>query len=103
MAKNQEYAEQLGSAWALHRKGQNEAAIHEFSGLLQTSANNIDALYGLGLSQRSSGQLEAAQTTFERCLTQVNEALAAHPGEDRYEMLQKMTRQRIDELKNGKS
>ncbi len=103
MAKNQEYAEQLGRAWALHRQGQNDSAIHEFSGLLQTSANNIDALYGLALAQRSSGQTEAAQTTFERCLAQINEALTTHPNEDRYEMLEKMTRQRLDELKSGKS
>lgn len=103
MAKNQEYAEQLGRSWGLHRQGQNDAAIHEFSGLLQTSANNIDALYGLGLAQRSSGQLEAALASFERCLIQITEAREAHPREDRYQMLQKMTRQRIDELKNHKS
>jgi hypothetical protein len=101
MAKNQEYAEQLGRAWGLHRQGQNDAAIREFSGLLQTATNNIDALYGLGLSQRSAGQLEAAQATFERCLVQIGDTLQTHPGEDRYEMLQKMVRQRIDELKNG--
>lgn len=103
MAKNQDYAEQLGRAWALHRKGQNDEAIHEFSGLLQTSANNMDALYGLGLSQRSSGQLEAALVTFERCYAQVSEALATHPHEDRYQMLDTMTQQRIDELKQGKN
>ncbi|MFN8448577.1 MAG: tetratricopeptide repeat protein [Anaerolineae bacterium] len=103
MAKNQEYAEQLGRAWALHRQGQNDAAIHEFSSLLQTSANNVDALYGLALAQRSGGQIEAAQVTFERCLTQIGEAIQSHPREDRYQMLQKMTRQRIDELKDGKS
>ena len=38
MAKNQENAEQLGSAWALHRKGQNEEAIREFSALLLQSS-----------------------------------------------------------------
>jgi Tfp pilus assembly protein PilF len=103
MAKNQEFAEQLGRAWALHRQGQNDAAIHEFSGMLQTSANNVDALYGLALSQRSGGQLEAAQLTFERCLAQVVEAIQAHPSEDRYQMLLKMTQQRVDEMKAGKS
>jgi hypothetical protein len=103
MAKNQEYAEQLGRAWGLHRQGQNDTAIHEFSGLLQTSANNVDALYGLALSQRSAGQVEVALATFERCLIQIGEARQAHPREDRYQMLHKMTRQRIDELKNHKS
>lgn len=99
MAKNQEYAEQLGRAWALHRQGQNDAAAGEFSALLQSSANNMDALYGLGLSQRSAGQIQAAQSSFEKCLAQVEGALAEHPEEDRYQMLQKMTSQRLGELK----
>ena len=99
MAKNQENAQQLGSAWALHRKGQNEEAIREFTALLRQSANSIDALYGIGLSQRSAGHAEAAQESFATCLKQIESALAEHPNEDRYEMLQKMTRQRLDELK----
>ena len=103
MAKNQEYAEQLGRAWALHRKGQNDGAITEFNSLLQLSANNIDALYGLGLAQRSGHQLEAAQATFEKCLAQIDALNKSQPREDRYQMLQKMARQRLDELKDGKS
>lgn len=99
MAKNQENAEQLGRAWALHRKGQNDDAAREFNALLLQSANNIDALYGLALSQRSAGKTEAAQEAFSTCLAQIESALAAHPNEDRYEMLQKMTHQRLDELK----
>ncbi len=103
MARNQDYAEQLGRAWAEHRQGQNDAAIRDFSGMLQTVTDNMDALYGMGLAQRSVGQLEAAQASFERCLTQVNEALEAHPHEDRYQMLQRMTKQRLDELKDNQS
>src|SRR4051812_5888141 len=99
MAKNQEYAQQLGSAWALHRKGQNDDAIREFNELLQLSANNMDALYGLGLSQRSSGKIEAAQESFENCLSAINAALLEHPREDRYQMLNRMANQRLDEVK----
>ncbi|MEO8396110.1 MAG: hypothetical protein ABI700_24160 [Chloroflexota bacterium] len=99
MAKNQEYAQQLGSAWALHRKGQNDDAIREFNGLLQLSANNLDALYGLGLSQRSSGKLEAAQESFQKCLTGVDAAIQENPREDRFQMLDRMARQRLDEVK----
>ncbi len=95
---NQEYAEQLARAWALHRQGQNEGAIREFSSLLQTSPNHIDALYGLGLAQRSAGQIETAQATFERCIAQIAAALAEHPSEDRYEMLQKLANQRLAEI-----
>ena len=100
MAKNQEYAEQLGRAWALHRKGQNDDAIREFSGLLELSANNMDALYGLGLAQRSAGKLEAAQDSFAKCAAQVSAALQEHPKEDRYQMLTRMVKQRLDELKD---
>ncbi len=100
MAKNREHGEQLGSAWALHRKGQNDEAVREFSALLQMSANNIDALYGIGLAQRSGGHHAAAEEAFATCLRQIEGVLAEHPNEDRYEMLQKMTRQRLDELKD---
>ena len=99
MAKNQDYAQQLGSAWALHRKGQNDDAIREFSSLLQLSANNMDALYGLGLAQRSSGKLDDARTSFSRCVEAIGTALKEQPREDRYQMLNRMAKQRLDELK----
>jgi len=100
MAKNNhEYAEQFGRAWALHRQGQNDAAIKEYDALLKTSADNMDAYYGRGLAERSNGQIEAARTSFEKCLAQVNIALEGAPDEDRYQMLQRMTNQRINELK----
>ncbi len=95
---NQEYAQQLASAWSLHRQGQNEGAIREFSTLVQSSTDTIDALYGLGLAQRSAGQIEAAQATLERCLAQIVAALKEHPTEDRYEMLQKLASQRLAEI-----
>ncbi len=99
MANNQDYAKELGSAWALHRKGQNDEAIGEFNKLLQLSANNIDGMYGLGLAQRSAGSTEAARATFEKCIATIKTALAEHPGEDRYEMLSRMAKQRLDEVK----
>ncbi len=103
MAKNQDYAQQLGRAWQLHRQGQNDDAIREFNGMLKLSTNNPDALYGLGLAQRSNHQLEVAQSTFQQCLTELDGLVAANPHEDRYQMLLKMAKQRIDELQNEKS
>ena len=99
MAKNQDFAEQLGRAWALHRQGQNDAAVKEFDALLQLSADNMDALYGRGLAERGVGQIEAARASFEKCLGRINVALETSPDEDRYQMLQKMTSQRLSELK----
>jgi tetratricopeptide (TPR) repeat protein len=93
-----DYAVQLGRAWALHREGRNELAIDEFNQLLREAPNHIDALYGLALAQRGTHMHDAARQTFERCLTLVNEALEQHPGEDRYEMLQRLIQQRLAEL-----
>lgn len=100
MAKNNhEYAEQFGRAWALHRQGQNDAAIKEFDALLQTSEDNIDAYYGRGLAERSSGRIEAARGSFEKCLEQIGIALESAPDEDRFQMLQRMAAQRLNESK----
>jgi tetratricopeptide (TPR) repeat protein len=100
---NQDYADHLARAWSLHRQGQHDAAVHEFQSLLELSRNNMDALYGLGLAQRSTGQIEAAHETFEKCLEHIDAALREQPGEDRYEMLEKMIKQRLAELKGGKN
>lgn len=95
---NSDYAVQLGRAWALHREGQNELAIDEFNQILRESRHHIDALYGLALAQRGAHMHDAARQTFEQCLVLVNEALEQHPGEDRYEMLQRFVQQRLAEL-----
>jgi tetratricopeptide (TPR) repeat protein len=95
---SQDYAEQFARAWSLHRQGKNDDAIREFNALLQQSANNIDALYGLGLAQRSVGQAETAKATFERCLAQLDSATDSKSAEDRYQMLVRMVGQRISEL-----
>ena len=102
MAKNQEFAAEIGNAWALHRKGQNEDAIRAFQGILETSGSNTvktDVLYGLGLAQRSAGHTEAALESFQRCMMEVNGSRETFPREDRHLMLQRMTKQRLDELK----
>jgi tetratricopeptide (TPR) repeat protein len=95
---NSDYAVQLGRAWALHREGRHDMAIDEFSHVLREAPNHIDALYGLALAQRGSHMYDAAKQTFERSLELVNEALEQHPGEDRYEMLQRFIQQRLAEL-----
>jgi tetratricopeptide (TPR) repeat protein len=97
MAKT-DYSAQLGRAWALHREQKNEAAIDEFNQLLRESPEQIDALYGLALSQRAAHLYDAAKQSFERCLTYVNRALEQNPGEDRYEMLQRFIHQRLEEM-----
>jgi Tfp pilus assembly protein PilF len=97
MAHN-DYAVQLGRAWALHREGQNELAMDEYNQLLRETPTHIDALYGLALAQRSAHMTDSAKQTFERCLNLVNEALDQSPGENRYEMLQRLIHQRLAEI-----
>ncbi|MDX2160769.1 MAG: tetratricopeptide repeat protein [bacterium] len=101
MAVNKDIAAQLGRAWGNHRQGNNEAAISEFRAILAEVRDNADALYGLGLAQRAAGKTTDAAETFQRVLTIVLEALNNHPGEDRYEMLERMIKQRLGELDGG--
>ncbi len=95
---NQDYSEQLARAWSLHRQGKHDDAIREFNTLLQQSPNNVDALYGRGLAQRTVGQAEAAKATFELCLSQLDSTADNKTAEDRYQMLLRMVNQRISEL-----
>jgi tetratricopeptide (TPR) repeat protein len=97
MATN-EYAEKLGHAWTLHRTNHNEQAIDEFNQIVRGASEDIDALYGLALSQRTEHLPDAAKQSFERCLALVNQALAENPGRDRYQMLQRFIHQRLAEM-----
>ena len=97
MAK-EDYAELLGTAWAAHRLGNQDAAITSFQQILKSSPNQIDALYGLGLAQRNIGQWEAAAASFKKCGELVDNVLAENPHEDRYMMLKRMVSQRLSEM-----
>lgn len=96
-----EFGEKIGSAWARHRQGSQDNAIADFAALLRQEPGSIDALYGMGLAQRSAGQKDAAIKTFQECLTLVNRGLADAPGDDKYEILQRMVSQRLAELGIG--
>lgn len=101
MAADQQFAIQLGRAWAQHRENNHAAAIAEFKTILGQSSENIDALYGLGLALRAHGQRADAISTFQSAFALVMLALQENPGEDRYEMLQRMIAQRLNELDAG--
>lgn len=100
MAQN-EIAEKVGAAWGLLRQGNYDGAIAQFTALIRQEPNQIDAMYGLGLAQRSSGLKDAAVKTFEDCRATVNRALAENPGDDKFEILQRMVSQRLSELGVG--
>jgi Tfp pilus assembly protein PilF len=94
------YADQLGQAWAALRQNKPRDAATGFEQILKADSNHIDAIYGLGLAHRESGQIETARTTFQKAAELVHTALAAQPGEDRFEMLQRMVQQRLNELRH---
>jgi tetratricopeptide (TPR) repeat protein len=97
---NESVATQIGQAWRSHREGNNEAAIEQFGRILRTTPDSIDANYGLGLANRALGNHAAATEAFQRALDMTDRAEAtSQEDRDRYMMLSRMTRQRLEEVK----
>lgn len=95
-----QYAAQIGQAWANLRQGNAANAASEFEQILKSAPNHIDALYGLGLTRAAQGQNQSAETTFQQCLELVEKERAAGFN-DRWEMLQRMLKQRIKAIKSA--
>ncbi len=117
MSSNPINTTNVSNAWRYQREHQAPTAVTEFQKILKQDENNIDALYGLGLALRDSGNTEGAITNFQHCLELVEAAAIARrptttgeeehraantPDDDRYMMLARMLKQRLSELKAGK-
>lgn len=114
---NESIAMRIGRAWRHQREGNADAAIQEFEKILQQEPDNIDANYGMGLSQRAAGQPQAATEYFQHALEIVDkndtagrnareaaandfqtERIKPNTAEDdRYMMLTRMLKQRLAE------
>lgn len=93
-------AAQIGQAWRTHREGNNEAAINEFGRILRSAPDSIDANYGLGLAHKAAGNQSAAREAFQRALDLAGQVEPADQEErDRYMMMSRMIKQRLEELK----
>lgn len=94
------FKKQIGDAWRAHRQGQHETALNIFRQVLSQDSDNVDALYGLGLVQKTSGDAANARETFsklqELLKTLQAEEDAGSPG--RYYMLNNMVRQQLRQL-----
>lgn len=114
MSNQNSTAERVGQAWHHHREGRNDASIAEFEAILKQHPRDIDALYGLGLAQKSAGRQEAAVEAFKHALQLVEETRAIHlssrresetsiktPEDDRFTILIRMVQQRLAELGSG--
>lgn len=106
-------AEKIGQAWRMHRDNDNDSAIRMFNDILATHPESVDALYGLGLSYKASGENADAARVFEQALGITESALSAviqtshaeghqHGNnletnfDDRYMMLSRMLKQRLE-------
>jgi tetratricopeptide (TPR) repeat protein len=114
MSSNPSNTSAVTNAWRLQREHQASSAVSEYEKILSQDANNIDALYGIGLALRDSGKKQEAITQFQKVLELVDSAaltrrpvstvedeirIANTPEDDRYMMLSRMIKQRLSELK----
>jgi tetratricopeptide (TPR) repeat protein len=95
----QELAHQLGAAWALLRQNKTQDALASFDVILAAHPTLIDGLYGIGLAQAIAKQYDKAAASFEKCRQMSARELELHPGNDRYEMLDRMCGQRVTDVK----
>ncbi len=108
-------AEKIGRAWRLHRDGANQGAIQLFEEVIAASPESVDAHYGMGLAHKSLGDMQSAASSFQQALTVTERALSAvqmtshaegqHGAndletniDDRYMMLTRMLKQRLDDV-----
>lgn len=106
----------ITQAWRYQREGRANAAVAEYERILKQDANDIDALYGMGLAQRDDHQNAKAVESFRRAQELVEAAASARrpvssgeeriaantPEDDRYMMLGRMIKQRLAELGSAK-
>ena len=108
-------AEKIGRAWRMHRDGDNRGAIGAFEEVIAASPDSVDAHYGMGLAHKATGDSAAAAASFQRALSIAEQALSAvqvashaegqHGAndletniDDRYMMLTRMLKQRIEDV-----
>lgn len=115
MVNSSNVSELVSQAWQHHREGKNHDAIAAFETIVQQHPKDIDANYGLGLSQKSDGRDEAAVKAFRATLELIDENKKSYdsaretvadsenvrtPEDDRFQMLTRMVQQRLAELES---
>ena len=98
--------QRIANAWKQHRSGSHYDAIRGFHEVLNSDPGDLDALYGLGLAQRSKGNIDESIETFNKALSISQEGIDINSGnnnlntteDDRFMMLHQMISQRLEEL-----
>lgn len=85
----------IGEAWKYHYSGDHDMAIMKFNELTQQHPQHVDALYGLGLSQKSTGDAQAAKATFIRLQDILKDKLA-DDDDVRARMVYRMVKQQLE-------
>ena len=107
--------DQVRRAWQQQRAGDSRAAVDAFAQIVKNHPQDIDARYGLGLSQKSAGNPDEAISSFRSALQLVEagqrvegekhtpgeEDRLRSPEDDRLTMLSLMLTQRIAEIEGG--
>ena len=107
--------DEVRRAWQQQRDGNNAAAMDAFETIVQAHPQDIDARYGLGISQKSAGHRDKAIQSFREALALVEKGQLAQdeqrasssedsirtPEDDRLTMLARMLNQRIAESEGG--
>jgi tetratricopeptide (TPR) repeat protein len=91
----------IGDAWTAHRSGQHEMALARFRQILTTEPENVDALYGLGLVQKKTGDRDGSNETFQKLqhiLADLMEHELTTGQRGRYFMLTNMVRQQLAQI-----
>ncbi len=95
------YGAQLGQAWGQLRQGSAKSAADAFEQIIKSAPDHLDALFGLALAHKASGQSASAQTHLEKCLALARAGRTAEPTNDRFMMLERIIQQRLKELGVG--
>jgi tetratricopeptide (TPR) repeat protein len=116
MVNSTDTSELVSQAWQYHRNNKTDQAVAEFEKVVSQHPRDIDANYGLGLSQKAAGQTEAAIKTFKTALELIDESKKTYeatrdtsleaenvrtPEDDRFQMLSRMVEQRLAELQRA--
>ena len=101
--KNSALNKRVGDAWLNFLGGQHPAAIREYEAVLAEDRLHVDALYGLGLVLKASGDISGAKLNWERALeiakTRVDSMGTTHSYDhERMVMTQNMLKQRLAEI-----
>ncbi|MCY4526647.1 MAG: tetratricopeptide repeat protein [Anaerolineaceae bacterium] len=107
--------EEVRRAWQQQRDGNSTAAMDAFAAIVQAHPDDIDARYGLGMSQKATGHRDGAIQSFREALALVESGQQAQvdqresssedyirtPEDDRLTMMARMLNQRIAETEGG--